>query len=153
MQSQQPFEKRQAYEYFRYLIRQRRSIRRCSSGNRPSIVSGYSSYYLPTAGNLIVNGGFSLDPLNAGLDWQYQKQTGVELTLDPTEFHSGQRSLMITFDGPGISDAGIVQLVPVQPNTTYNFSAYYKNDRAARGWRTAFHDSRHVQPGSLLRER
>ena len=33
---------------------------------------------------------------------------------------------MITFDGPGISDAGVVQLVPVQPNTTYNFSAYYK---------------------------
>jgi hypothetical protein len=22
---------------------------------------GYSSYYLPTAGNLIINGGFSLD--------------------------------------------------------------------------------------------
>ncbi len=87
---------------------------------------GYSGYSLPSSGNLILNGSFNLDPLNAGFDWQYQKQAGVELTLDPTEFHSGRRSLMITFDGPGISDAGIVHLVPVQPNTTYDFSAYYK---------------------------
>ena len=126
MQSRQPFEKRQAYEYFRYLIRQREVDQAVLVWQQTVNRLGYSPYYLPTAGNLIVNGGFSLDPLNAGLDWQYQKQTGVELTLDPTEYHSGQRSLMITFDGPGISDAGVVQLVPVQPNTTYNFSAYYK---------------------------
>jgi hypothetical protein len=34
--------------------------------------------------------------------------------------------LQINFDGPGIEDAGIIQLVPVQPGATYNFSAYYK---------------------------
>src|SRR5208282_591177 len=70
---------------------------------------------------------FSLDVINEGLDWQYEKQAGVALTLDPSDFHAGRRSLMITFDGPGINDAGIYQLVPVQPGTTYNFSAYYKN--------------------------
>ena len=40
----------------------------------------------------------------------------------------GTRSLRITFHGAGINDAGIYQFVPVQPNTTYQFSAYYRTD-------------------------
>jgi hypothetical protein len=75
----------------------------------------------------MVNGNFSLDVLNGGFDWQYQKQGGVTLTYDPSDFHSGRRSMLIAFDGPGIDDAGIFQLVAVQPNTTYDFSAYYKS--------------------------
>jgi len=74
-----------------------------------------------------VNGTFNLDVLNGGFDWQYQKQAGVTLTLDPTDFHSGRRSLLVSFDGPGITDAGFYQFVAVQPNTTYDFTAYYKN--------------------------
>ncbi|HEV2699569.1 MAG TPA: hypothetical protein VGU90_16370, partial [Terriglobales bacterium] len=35
-------------------------------------------------------------------------------------------SLRITFDGPGIRDAGISQIVAVEPNTSYEFSAFYK---------------------------
>jgi hypothetical protein len=82
--------------------------------------------YLPTRNNLIVNGDFSLDVLNGGFDWQYEKQQSVNLTLDPSDFHSGHRSLLISFDGPGIGDAGIRQLIVVQPDTRYEFSAYYR---------------------------
>ena len=64
--------------------------------------------------------------LNAGFDWQYQKQSSVTLNLDPSDFHAGRRFLQITFDGPGISEAGIYQYIPVEPNTTYDVSAYYK---------------------------
>jgi hypothetical protein len=85
------------------------------------------SAYLPSAHNLVVNGNFSLDVLNGGLDWQYQKQQSVELTLDPSDFHGGRRSLRVTFDGPRVNDAGIFQYIPVQPNTTYEFTGYYKN--------------------------
>jgi tetratricopeptide (TPR) repeat protein len=126
LQTHQSFERRYADGYFRYLI-QRKDVDQAVLVWQQTINRfGYSSYYLPDAGNLIVNGDFNLDPLNAGFDWQYQKQAGIELTLDPTNFHSGRRSLMITFDGPGISDAGVLQLIPVQPNTAYDFSAYYK---------------------------
>jgi len=126
IESQQPFESHYAYEYFQFLI-QRKDVDDAvmvwqQAANRFRLAS-----YLPSPSNLVVNGTFSLDPLNAGLDWQHQKQSGVKLTLDPTEFHSGRRSLLVSFDGPGIMDAGIYQYVPVQPNTTYNFSAYYKN--------------------------
>ena len=85
------------------------------------------SAYLPTNNNLIVNGDFNLDVLNGGFDWQYEKQPSVALTLDPSDFHSGHRSLLITFDGPGVNDAGIRQFIAVQPKTEYEFSAYYKN--------------------------
>jgi hypothetical protein len=30
------------------------------------------------------------------------------------------------FDGPGINDAGIREVVAVEPNTSYQFSAFYK---------------------------
>jgi len=126
MQTHQPFEKRYAYEYIQLLIQHKEVDQAVLVWRQTADHFGLSSY-LSTPSNLIVNSTFSLDPLNAGFDWQHQKQSGVKLTLDPTEFHSGRRSLMIAFDGPGITDAGIYQFVPVQPNTSYTFSAFYKS--------------------------
>jgi tetratricopeptide (TPR) repeat protein len=126
MQTSQPFERRYVSDYFQYLIRHRevdQAVRVWRQGARRFALSSY----LPSNTSLMVNGNFSLDVLNEGLDWHYEKQPGVQLTLDNSEFHSGPRSLSISFDGPGISDAGIFELVPVQPNTDYEFSAYYKN--------------------------
>jgi tetratricopeptide (TPR) repeat protein len=126
MQTHQTFELRYVLEYFKYLILQRDVDQAARVWQQAANRYGLSSY-LPSANNLIVNGSFSLDVLNGGLDWQYQKQQSVELTLDPSEFHAGRRSLLITFDGPGITDAGIYQFIPVQPNTAYDFTAYYRN--------------------------
>jgi hypothetical protein len=74
-----------------------------------------------------VNGDFSLDVLNGGFDWIYEGRTGVRPVLDPSDFHKGHRSLSLTFEGPGINDAGISQLIPVHGATTYDFSVYYKS--------------------------
>ena len=122
----QPFELRSVFEYFRYLVLHKDVDQAVLVWQQTASRFGLSSY-LPTDTNLIVNGNFSLDVLNGGFDWQYQKQRSVALTLDQSEFHGGRRSLLITFDGPGIVDAGIAQMIPVQPNTAYEFSAYYKN--------------------------
>jgi tetratricopeptide (TPR) repeat protein len=126
MQTNQSFERRYANEYFRYLI-QHKDVDQAVRVWQQTAERFALSSYLPAPGNLIVNGTFSLSVLNAGFDWQYQKQSGVKLTLDPGDFHAGRQSLAITLDGPGISDAGIYQFVAVQPSTTYDFSAYYKN--------------------------
>jgi tetratricopeptide (TPR) repeat protein len=126
MQTRQPFELRHAYDYIRYSIQHKDVDQAGLVWQQTASRFGLSSY-LPSSGNLVVNSNFSLNVLNAGFDWQYQKQSGVNLTLDPSEFHSGRRSLMITFDGPGIVEAGFFQLIAVKPNTTYDFSAYYKN--------------------------
>jgi len=126
IEARQPFELRYVYDYFRFLIEHKEVDQAVLVWQQAADRFGLS-LYLASPGNLIVNGTFSLNVLNGGFDWQYQKQSGVTLTLDPNDFHAGRRSLLITFDGPGIQDAGIYQLIAVQPNTTYQFSAFYKN--------------------------
>jgi len=120
------FEKRYAYSYIQYLLDHKDVDQARLVWQQAAPRFGLSSY-LPTRNNLIVNGDFNLDVLNGGFDWQYQRQSSVTLTLDPSDFHSGHRSLLITFDGPGVSDAGIRQFIAVQPKTLYEFSAFYKN--------------------------
>jgi hypothetical protein len=114
------------YEHVRYLIRARRPDAAMTGWEQASGILGLSGY-LPTPDNLVVNPDFSLDILNAGFDWTYVNRTGVRPLLDPTDFREGHRSLSITFEGPGINDAGIQQLVPVRGGTSYDFSAYYKS--------------------------
>ena len=125
MQTHEPFEQRFSFDYIRYLIQHKDVDHAVTVWEQTASRFGLSSY-LPSSGNLVVNGNFNFKVLNGGFDWQYQKQSTVNLTLDPSDFHAGRRSLQITFDGPGISDAGIYQLVAVQPNTAYSFTAYYK---------------------------
>jgi len=126
VRSPQPFELRLVFDYFRYLI-QHADVDQALRVWKQTASRFQLSAYLPSSSNLMVNGNFGLDVLNGGLDWQYQKQPSVELTLDPSDFHGGRRSLLVTFDGPAVTDAGVYQLVPVQPDTTYEFSAYYKS--------------------------
>jgi tetratricopeptide (TPR) repeat protein len=126
MQTSDPLEKYVVYEYLRFLIQHKEVDQAVRAWQQATSRLGLTSY-LPTIGNLIINGNFNFDILNGGFDWQYEKQSGVTLTLDPSDYHSGRRSLLISFDGPGIRDAGFFQFVAVQPSTNYNFSAYYKN--------------------------
>jgi tetratricopeptide (TPR) repeat protein len=125
MASPGQFEPRYAYNYIQYLFDHQDVDEARLAWQQAAPRFGLSSY-LPSRNNLIVNGDFNLDVLNGGFDWQYEKQPNVALTLDPSDFHSGHRSLLITFDGPAISDAGIRQFIAVQPKTLYEFSAYYK---------------------------
>jgi hypothetical protein len=126
MASRQPFEQRNVYGYIKYLIDHKDMEQARLVWEQAAPRFGLSAY-LPTERNLIVNGDFSLDVLNGGFDWQYEKLPSVTLTLDPSDFHSGTRSLLIAFDGPGVTDAGIHQFIAVRPGTTYDFSAYYKS--------------------------
>ena len=125
-QLHEKFQNRYLYEYVRYLIAMRRPDAAMSAWEETAGVLGLSSY-LPTEDNLVVNGDFSLDILNGGFDWTYVNRTGVQPLLDSSAFRQGHRSLSLTFEGPGINDAGIQQLIPVRGATTYEFSAYYKS--------------------------
>ena len=122
----QPIDLQHVFEYIRYLLLHKEP-EEAKVVWREAASPLRLNAYLPSSNNLIVNGDFSLDVLNGGFDWQYRKQSSVALTLDTSDFHGGHRSLAITFDGPGIDEAGIYQLVSVRPNTTYQFSGYYKN--------------------------
>jgi hypothetical protein len=121
----QPLEQRQVLDYMRYLI-SHRDVEKAQivwkqAGNLASL-----GPYQPSANNLIVNGDLSLDILNGGFGWQYDSTPGVTLSLDPSEAHSGHRSLLIAYDSTGLSDSGIHQAIPVKPNTRYEFSSNFK---------------------------
>ena len=120
------FPNRYLYDQVRYLIDVHRPDAAMSAWMQSADTLGLSAY-LPTEDNLVVNGDFSLDILNGGFDWNYVNRTGVRPLLDASDFRQGHRSLSLTFEGPGINDAGIQQLIPVRGATTYDFSVYYKS--------------------------
>ena len=121
----QPIERSAVFDYIRYLVLESQVNQALAVWQRAGSLSGLSAYQ-PTQQNLIVNGDFNLDVLNGGFDWLYNKSNDVTLALDPTEVFNGRRSLKIKFDSRSIEDAGIRELVPVQANTTYDFSGYFK---------------------------
>lgn len=123
--SRQEIEKAFLFEYLRYLLANHQSLQAVRVWQQAADLSRLAAYQ-PTDENLLVNGNFSLPILDGGFDWTYQKSSAVMLALDPIETHSGPRSLRIFFEGAGIEDAGIRQIVAVEPNTEYMFSGYYK---------------------------
>jgi tetratricopeptide (TPR) repeat protein len=123
---QRPVDTRYVFDYVRFLVDKREVAQAHEAWRQAAGLSDLSGYQ-SSPENLVVNGDFSLPVLNGGFDWLYEKSSDVSLALDPTESHSGHRSLSIVFDSRGIEDAGIRQLIPVEPNTKYQFSAYFKS--------------------------
>jgi hypothetical protein len=121
-----PIELPPVFNYIKYLLLHKEPEEATAVWRETASLMGLNSY-LPSSNNLIVNGDFSLDVLNGGFDWQYKKQPSVSLILDTSDYHAGHRSLAIGFDGPGVDDVGIFQIIAVRPNTTYQFSGYYRN--------------------------
>jgi tetratricopeptide (TPR) repeat protein len=80
-------------------------------------------------GNLLSNGDFEGEVSNLGFGWWIDRVPGVYVGLDSTVFHSGGRSLVISF--PGDSNPyyrGVWHFVKVTPGTTYRAEAYLKTD-------------------------
>jgi tetratricopeptide (TPR) repeat protein len=123
----QPMETRYLFPYIGYLVAQKQVDQAQMVWKQAAPLCGLTAY-LPSADNLLVNGDFSLDVLNGGFDWTYRRSKDVLLALDPRQHQSGRRSLRLIFDTHGVEDAGIRQVVPVKPNTSYRFSAYFKAD-------------------------
>ena len=94
-------------------------------------------------GNLIVDGSLEKEFLNGGFDWRYSDNGAVQFSIDNSEFHGGNQSLRMAFSGPGVSDPGIFQYVPVRPDTNYHFTAYTKAEdiESASGPRLAILDA------------
>lgn len=124
MQMRHPFDPRLGLPYINYLIEQREITPALAAWDQLATLN-HEAGYLPSE-NLIVNGGFDTEILNGGFDWRYSRQPGVGLSLDDTTFHGGHRALAITFQGPGVDEIKIFHFIPVAPNSTYDFSSYFR---------------------------
>jgi hypothetical protein len=122
----QPIERRYLFGYMRFLVEQGDIVQARNVWQQAAKGSDLASYQ-PSPENLVVNGEFGLPVLDAGFDWQYEKHPYVSLSLDSIQSHMGPHSLLISFEGGPIESAGIRQLVPIAPNTTYEFSADFKS--------------------------
>ncbi len=136
VQLQQPVETRYVFDYVRYLI-ERREVAPASQVWRQAASLSDLSGYQPSPENLVVNGDFSLPVLNGGFDWLYEKSSDVSLALDPTESHSGHRSLSIIFDSRGMEDAGIRQTHSCRAEYRLRLLCVFQvGTHAGRGWAT-----------------
>jgi len=127
VQLQQPVERAYVFNYLQYLITQHDFAQAKLVWKQAANLAALSRYQ-PSQQNLAVNGDFQFAVLNACFDWRYEQSPGVSLSFDPTQSRSGLRSLKISFDSRGIEDAGIRQLIPVEPSTHYEFSAYFRTE-------------------------
>jgi tetratricopeptide (TPR) repeat protein len=120
---QQAFSAKTALPYFRLLISKQEVAAAKTAWQQLSRVDASLQPYLSTGENLIVNGGFEENLLNGGFDWLYQSYSHAALAIDTSEFHSGTRSLSVTFDGQSVPGVQLVQFIPVRSSTSYEFSA------------------------------
>ena len=139
----QEFSTKLAFPYFRFLIAKQEVAAAQTAWQQLAVLDPSLQPYLPSRENLIINGGFEEDLLNGGFDWWYESKPHVILAIDTSEFHSGTRSLSVTFDGQSASEGGISQFIPVNPNTDYEFSAESRSEEleTASGPRFAITDA------------
>jgi tetratricopeptide (TPR) repeat protein len=132
-----------AFPYFRFLIAKHEVAAAQIAWQQLAGVNRSLQPYLPSGENLIINAGFEENLLNGGFDWWYQLNPHAALAIDTSEFHSGTRSLSVTFDGQRVSEAGISQFIPVKPNTDYEFRAEFRTEEleTASGPRFAIADA------------
>jgi Flp pilus assembly protein TadD len=68
--------------------------------------------------------------LGAVFGWQVQSNSLVQIGIDPGQGHSGSRSLRLYFQVRShIDTINVTQLVPVNPNTDYDFECYVKTEK------------------------
>jgi len=88
--------------------------------------------YLASTGH-IIDGGFE-DNLAHGpgavFGWQVRSNSQVQVGIDAGVGHSGSRSLRVYFQVRShIDTIDVSQLVPVKPNTSYEFECYVKTSK------------------------
>ncbi len=140
---QQTFEAKRAFPYFRLLIAKQEVAAAQAAWQQLATLDPFLQAYLPSRENLIVNGGFEESVLNGGFDWWHESNPHAALAIDTEVFHSGTRALSVTFDGNDVPEAGIIQFIPVRPNTEYEFSAECRTEEleTASGPRFAIADA------------
>jgi tetratricopeptide (TPR) repeat protein len=80
------------------------------------------------SGSVLWDGGFETGVFGGGFAWTIPPPTpGVQVTIDSSEKHSGQRSLRLGFDGSrNVDFSDVCHLAQVQPGTSYRFSAWVR---------------------------
>jgi tetratricopeptide (TPR) repeat protein len=122
------FHAESSFAYIDALMRVRRSREAVSAWNQLVSAGVLPATEVSSSPNLVVNPSFEAAPLNGGLDWRIHSEPGVQIATDSQVRHSGASSLVINFQGLNNLDFhNVLQWIPVEPGTTYRFSAFLKS--------------------------
>ena len=122
-----PMPARAGFVYLDSLIEQHRVLDAARAWRELATISPEINSYLPKNGNLVVNPGFEQEILNGGFDWRITPLDKVSIELTSAEdSYKGQHSLAVTFNTGNSDTAGIIQLIPVEPDSSYSLSLFYK---------------------------
>ncbi|HET6979230.1 MAG TPA: tetratricopeptide repeat protein [Pyrinomonadaceae bacterium] len=85
----------------------------------------------------VLDGSFE-EPVNyasgSAFGWDVRSVSQMQIGIDPNKSHSGSRSLRLTFQvRANLEGFNVSQLVPVQPNTDYEFECYVATDKLETG--------------------
>jgi tetratricopeptide (TPR) repeat protein len=146
------FDYHQALFYVDSLLQQRQVARASEAWEQLASRSATLNRY-HRADDLVTDGSFAEEILNAGFDWRYTEQPGSAVSLDTTEFHSGSQSLLISYSDTG-SDSGMYEYVAVKPSTQYTISAWVKSEelQSANGPRISVSDAYDNNPHAVSQE-
>lgn len=76
--------------------------------------------------NLVFNGGFEREPVQAGLDWSFSEIKGVNIRRDSAVALSGSSSVQIEFDGARNIDSNLLTQSVVANPGRHHFSAWVR---------------------------
>lgn len=79
-------------------------------------------------GSILWDGGFESGITGGGFTWLFpDNYRNVQVAIDSQEKHSGNHSLRLIFGGESnVNFNGLCHYVPVQPSTSYRFSAWVR---------------------------
>ena len=81
------------------------------------------------ASNLMFNGDFEQDVLNAGFDWRTPRVPYVSLAFPDSGAYRGRRCLRLEFNVARNEESeAVYQFVPVAPGQAYSLTAYARSD-------------------------
>ena len=79
--------------------------------------------------NLLYNGNFATPPLNTGFDWRVSDSAEIVLDFSATPGFKNRHCLRVDFSVGRNADYTLVsQVVPVNPKTPYQLSAYVRSE-------------------------
>jgi hypothetical protein len=140
--------------YLDSLLEQHRVSDAVRTWREMAVISPEINSYLPGNDNLVVNPGFEQEILNGGFDWRIVPLDKITVETTTESIYKGERSLSVTFDTVTTGTAGIVQLVPVEPSTSYSLSLAYKAEElmGAHGISVVVSDAYTGQPLAATKE-
>jgi tetratricopeptide (TPR) repeat protein len=105
--------------------------------NAVEVWNGISDEKYHSGAGQVFDGGFEAlveyGP-NTVFGWQIVNSQQFQIGIDPNRSHSGSRSLRLVFQARSDLNGTIMsQLVPVQPNTTYDLECYFSTDKLDTG--------------------